>query len=93
MRLKQDSRGLAARSAEMLRAVGGNVLGVIVNGAGHKSNYGYGHSNYSYYGKDSYGASAYGCYGYGATVKDAAGYYLAAPRTTAEVLAAVGCRE
>jgi len=50
VRLKKNGRPGALRSAEMLHAIGANLLGVVVNGVSEAASYGYGYS----YGGDQY---------------------------------------
>ena len=68
LRIKKNIRVSAERSTEILRNIGANVVGVVVNGVGAQSGYG---SQYTYgayragYGYNNYGyGNGYG-YGYG----------------------------
>ena len=68
LRIKKNIRVSAERSADILRNIGANIVGVVVNGVGAQSGYG---SQYTYgayragYGYNNYGyGNGYG-YGYG----------------------------
>ena len=64
MRLAKNARHGAHRATEMIRSLGAEILGVVVNGVGKKAGYGYG--GYYRYGGYRYGGYAYGGqYGYG----------------------------
>lgn len=60
-RLAKDARANLVRSTEMLRSVGSNILGIVVNGMGHKSRYGGGSYRYGY----AYRYNSYNGYGNG----------------------------
>ncbi|NQT16037.1 MAG: polysaccharide biosynthesis tyrosine autokinase [Planctomycetes bacterium] len=68
MRLAKNARHGAHRATEMLRSLGAEILGVVVNGVGKKAGYGYG-GYYRYggyrYGGHQYGRAYGGQYGYG----------------------------
>ncbi len=62
MRLTKSARRAALRAREVLDSLGTNVVGIVVNGVGQGSTYGYG--RYTSYGQGGYGGYGYG-YGYG----------------------------
>ena len=74
LRLSKSARSSSKRTLDILEEVGGNVLGVVVNGVGAGQTYGadgyrqygYGYSyNYGQYGRYGYGRRyGYGSYGY-----------------------------
>ena len=75
IRLSKHARDAALRAIDTISTVGGRVLGVVVNGLGKTTGYGYGkygyggyrHGRYQYsggYGNRRYGYGSYG-YGYG----------------------------
>lgn len=73
VRLSRQTREFGRRSLEQLREVGGNVIGIVINGVEESDSYGYGsyrYSDYRYYAKDRKYGYGYG-YGYGG------GYYTA----------------
>jgi succinoglycan biosynthesis transport protein ExoP len=59
IRLTNRARGAALRAVQLLAELGGNTLGVVVNGVGKNSprgygyNYGYGYESYDFGGDDS----------------------------------------
>lgn len=58
VRASKTSRELARRGVEILKNVGGRIVGVVLNAVDLESNqYGY-YQRYSYYGKDGYYASS-----------------------------------
>jgi len=63
IRLSKNARHAALRAAEMLRSLGAEILGTVVNGVGRKAGYG----GYYRYGGYRYGGYRYGGYqqGYG----------------------------
>ena len=63
MRLAKNARHGAHRATEMIRSLGAEILGVVVNGVGKKAGYGYG--GYYRYGGYRYGGYRYGGYQYG----------------------------
>jgi len=67
VRLTKHARDGATRATEMLGALGARILGVVVNGLGKASGYGYSGSRYGgyRYGGSRYGGSRYGGYAYG----------------------------
>lgn len=74
IRLGKNARGAAVRSTEILRSLGAEMLGIVVNGVGKKAGYGgyYRYGGYRYggyhYGRYRYGGRRYGYgydYGYG----------------------------
>ncbi len=82
LRLTKSARHDATRAVDMLQSLGAKPIGVVVNGVGRKTRYGYG-TNYKYTGYGYYGAARYGYgrYGYG-TAAYGYGYgygYSAAP--------------
>jgi capsular exopolysaccharide synthesis family protein len=78
VRLTKHTREAATRATEMLGALGARILGVIVNGIGKSSNYGYGSYRYGGY---RYGGGRYGyrytgySYGYGSSGGSTGMYY------------------
>lgn len=48
IRLSKRTRGEAAKATELLASMGGNTLGVVVNGIGKTTGYGYGYGGYQY---------------------------------------------
>ena len=69
IRLAKSARSSAQKTLEALDSIGGTVLGIVVNGMGGGSKYGYGYGSYSYgYRYGGYGyryGSRYGGYGKG----------------------------
>lgn len=61
IRLTKNARHGALRATEMLRSLGAEVLGIVVNGVGKKAGYG----GYYRYGAYRYGGYRYGGYRYG----------------------------
>jgi capsular exopolysaccharide synthesis family protein len=78
VRLTKHTREAAMRATEMLGALGARILGVIVNGIGKSSNYGYGNYRYASYryagGRYGYRYSGYS-YGYGSSEGSGGTYY------------------
>jgi Mrp family chromosome partitioning ATPase len=64
MRIKKNVRVSAERSVEILRNIGANIVGVVVNGVGAQSGYGSQYTYGAYRAGYSYNGYGYG-YGYG----------------------------
>ncbi len=79
MRLTKHAREGALRATEMLGALGARILGVVVNGIGKTSGYGYGYQRYSGYRYGAYNyrytGYRYGYGSYGGNGEAASGYY------------------
>ena len=54
IRLSKRTRNEASRATELLRTLGANLLGVVVNGIGKTGGYGYGYGAYNGYGGYQY---------------------------------------
>lgn len=78
VRLTKHTREAATRATEMLGSLGARILGVIVNGIGKSSNYGYGSYRYGGYryggGRYNYRYAGYS-YGYGGSEGGGGAYY------------------
>lgn len=101
LRLTRSARHDATRAVDMLQSLGAKPLGVVINGVGRKSRYGYGadykYTGYGYggyrygYGRYGYASAAHGYgygYGYGAEAHEGNGrdsYYTDEEAAPAEL--------
>ncbi len=70
IRISKRTRKEALRATALLRSLGANMLGVVVNGVGGQQGYGYGQYGSSRYYKYQYG------YGYGYGGQEGGDYYI-----------------
>lgn len=79
VRLTKHARDSALRTTEMLNGLGARILGVVINGVGKSTGYGYGYQRYGSY-RYGYGYQRYGGYHYSSRYAengdgDGGGYY------------------
>jgi capsular exopolysaccharide synthesis family protein len=78
VRLTKHARDAAMRTTEVLNGLGARILGVVVNGIGKTTGYGYGYQRYGSY-RYGYGSQRYGSYQYtnhAGENGDGGGYYM-----------------